>query len=127
GSLFVGANMAVIHLSQVLGVDVLLGFISVVVFATILVVLSGLTHASSSAISHELYATLVLKVERDEKKEIRASRIATICLGVIAVLLGIVFEKQNVAFMVGLAFCVAASANFPILLLSMYWRKLRSE
>jgi cation/acetate symporter len=64
---------------------------------------------------------------RDEKKEIRASRIATVCLGVIAVLLGIVFEKQNVAFMVGLAFCVAASANFPILLLSMYWRKLTTR
>jgi cation/acetate symporter len=69
----------------------------------------------------------VLKGERNEKKEIQASRIATICLGVIAVVLGIVFEKQNVAFMVGLAFCVAASANFPILILSMYWRKLTTR
>lgn len=127
GALIGGANMAAIHLSQALGGDVLLGFISAVAFATILAVVSGLTLAGSSAISHDLYATLVLKGDRDEKKEIRASRIATICLGVIAVLLGIVFEKQNVAFMVGLAFCVAASANFPILLLSMYWRKLTTR
>ncbi len=127
GALIGGANMAAIHLSQALGGDVLLGFISAVAFATILAVVSGLTLAGSSAISHDLYATLVLKGDRDEKKEIRASRIATVCLGVIAVLLGIVFEKQNVAFMVGLAFCVAASANFPILLLSMYWRKLTTR
>lgn len=127
GALIGGANMAAIHLSQALGGDVLLGFISAVAFATILAVVSGLTLAGSSAISHDLYATLILKGKHDEKKEIRASRIATICLGVIAVLLGIVFEKQNVAFMVGLAFCVAASANFPILLLSMYWRKLTTR
>jgi cation/acetate symporter len=127
GSLTGGSNMAAIHLSHALGGDMLLGFISAVAFATILAVVSGLTLAGSSAISHDLYATLVLKGDRDEKKEIRASRIATICLGVIAVLLGIVFENQNVAFMVGLAFCVAASANFPILLLSMYWRKLTTR
>jgi cation/acetate symporter len=90
-------------------------------------VVSGLTLAGSSAISHDLYATLVLRDRRDEKKEIGASRIATVCLGVIAVLLGIVFEQQNVAFMVGLAFCVAASANFPILLLAIYWRKLTTR
>src|SRR5690606_24766362 len=90
-------------------------------------VVSGLTLAGSSAISHDLYATLFLKGQHNEKKEIRASRIATVSLGVIAVLLGIVFEKQNVAFMVGLAFCVAASANFPILLLSMYWRRLTTR
>ena len=127
GALTGGANMAAIHLSHALGGDLLLGFISAVAFATILAVVSGLTLAGSSAISHDLYATLLLKGERDEKKEIRASRIATICLGVIAVLLGIVFENQNVAFMVGLAFCVAASANFPILLLSMYWRRLTTR
>ena len=127
GKLLGGTNMAAIHLSHALGGDVLLGFISAVAFATILAVVSGLTLAGSSAISHDLYATLVLKGVRDEKKEMRASRLATICLGVIAVLLGIVFENQNVAFMVGLAFCVAASANFPILLLSMYWRKLTTR
>ncbi|WP_039913206.1 cation acetate symporter [Cellvibrio mixtus] len=127
GALNGGTNMAAIHLSQAVGGDLLLGFISAVAFATILAVVSGLTLAGSSAISHDLYSTLVLKGERNEQKEMRASRIATITLGVIAVLLGIVFENQNVAFMVGLAFCVAASANFPILLLSMYWRKLTTR
>lgn len=122
-----GANMPAIHLSHALGGDLLMGFISAVAFATILAVVSGLTLAGSSAISHDLYATLILKNDRNEKKEIRASQIATICLGAIAVLLGIVFENQNVAFMVGLAFCVAASANFPILLLSMYWKKLTTR
>ena len=91
GALIGGANMAAIHLSQALGGDVLLGFISAVAFATILAVVSGLTLAGSSAISHDLYATLILKGVRDEKKEIRASRIATICLGVVAVLLVPVF------------------------------------
>lgn len=127
GTISGGSNMAAIHLSHALGGDMLLGFISAVAFATILAVVSGLTLAGSSAISHDLYATLVLKGVRDEKQEIRASRIATVVLGVIAVLLGIVFEMQNVAFMVGLAFCVAASANFPILLLSMYWRRLTTR
>jgi len=127
GALIGGGNMAAVHLSHALGGDLLLGFISAVAFATILAVVSGLTLAGSSAISHDLYATLFLKGAHNEKKEIRVSKIATITLGVIAVLLGIVFEEQNVAFMVGLAFCVAASANFPILLLSMYWRKLTTR
>ncbi len=127
GALIGGSNMAAIRLSQAVGGDMLLGFISAVAFATILAVVSGLTLAGSSAISHDLYATLILKGERNERREMRASRIATIALGIIAVLLGIVFENQNVAFMVGLAFCVAASANFPILLLSMYWRKLTTR
>lgn len=127
GALIGGSNMAAIRLSQAVGGDMLLGFIAAVAFATILAVVSGLTLAGSSAISHDLYATLVLKGERNEQKEMRASRLATVMLGIIAVLLGIVFENQNVAFMVGLAFCVAASANFPILLLSMYWQKLTTR
>ncbi|HCS63559.1 MAG TPA: cation acetate symporter [Cellvibrio sp.] len=131
GKLIGGSNMAAIHLADALGGDLLLGFISAVAFATILAVVAGLTLAGSSAISHDLYATLILKSEEktveSQKKEMRASRIATIALGVIAVLLAIVFEKQNVAFMVGLAFCVAASANFPILLLSMFWRNLTTR
>ena len=122
-----GTNMSAIHLSHAMGGDLLMGFISAVAFATILAVVSGLTLAGSSAISHDLYATLILKGDRNEKREIRASQIATVCLGAIAVLLGIVFENQNVAFMVGLAFCVAASANFPILLLSMYWKGLTTR
>jgi cation/acetate symporter len=127
GAIKGGSNMPAIHLSHALGGDMLMGFISAVAFATILAVVSGLTLAGSSAISHDLYATLILKGDRNEKKEIRASQIATVCLGAIAVLLGIVFENQNVAFMVGLAFCIAASANFPILLLSMYWKGLTTR
>jgi len=130
GKLIGGTNMVAIHLSNALGGDLLLGFISAVAFATILAVVAGLTLAGSSAISHDLYGTLVLKGDKSpeaQKKEMRASRISTVILGIIAVLLGIVFEKQNVAFMVGLAFCVAASANFPILLLSMFWRKLTTR
>lgn len=126
GKLRGGNNMAAINLAQALGGDVLLGFISAVAFATILAVVAGLTLAGSSAISHDLYATLVLG-GHDEKKEIRVSKIATVGLGIVAMLLGIVFENQNVAFMVGLAFCVAASANFPILLLSMYWKKMTTR
>lgn len=127
GKLLGGNNMAAIHLSKVLGGDLFLGFISAVAFATILAVVAGLTLAGASAISHDLYANVIRHGQVDEKAEVRVSRIATIALGVIAILLGILFEKQNVAFMVGLAFGIAASANFPILFLSIYWRGLTTR
>tara|TARA_Y100001001_G_scaffold142338_1_gene146955 strand:- start:597 stop:2171 length:1575 start_codon:yes stop_codon:yes gene_type:complete len=127
GGLIGGNNMAAVQLSSALGGDAMLGFISAVAFATILAVVSGLTLSGASAISHDLYGSVFRKGERDEKAEIRVSRIATIGLGILAIILGIVFEKQNVAFMVGLAFAIAASANFPILLLSMYWKKLTTR
>lgn len=122
-----GENMTAIHLSAAVGGDLFLGFISAVAFATILAVVAGLTLSGASAISHDLYATLVLKGKNDEQAEVRVSRIATIIIGIVAILLGIAFEKQNIAFMVGLAFAVAASVNFPILLLSIYWRKLTTR
>lgn len=127
GGLIGGNNMAAIQLSSALGGDVMLGFISAVAFATILAVVSGLTLAGASAISHDLYANVFSDGKHDEKKELSISRYATIALGIAAIILGIVFEKQNVAFMVGLAFAIAASANFPILLLSMYWKKLTTR
>jgi cation/acetate symporter len=127
GRLIGGNNMAAIHLSQAVGGDIFLGFISAVAFATILAVVSGLTLAGASAISHDLYASVIKKGEASSDKEIRVSRIATIVLGIVAIVLGILFEKQNVAFMVGLAFAIAASANFPILILSMYWAKLTTR
>lgn len=127
GALIGGSNMVAIHLSNALGGELLMGFISAVAFATILAVVAGLTLAGSTAICHDLYAKVVLKGEPNDKKEMLASKIATVGLGVMAVGLGIIFEKQNVAFMVGLAFCVAASANFPILLLSMYWKGLTTR
>ena len=122
-----GNNMAAIHLSHAVGGDLFLGFISAVAFATILAVVSGLTLAGASAISHDLYANVFITGKVDEKKEMRVSKIATVCLGIVAIFLGIAFEEQNIAFMVGLAFAIAASANFPILFLSIYWSKLTTR
>ena len=127
GLLLGGNNMAAVHLSAAVGGDLFLGFISAVAFATILAVVAGLTLAGASAISHDLYASVIKKGEVSGAAEMRVSRIATVVLGVVAILLGILFEKQNIAFMVGLAFAIAASANFPILLLSMYWKNLTTR
>ena len=127
GALIGNNNMAAIHLSHAVGGDILLGFISAVAFATILAVVSGLTLAGASAISHDLYANAFLTGRNDEKKEMNVSKLATIFLGVLAVFLGILFEEQNVAFMVGLAFAIAATTNFPILILSIYWKNLTTR
>ncbi len=126
GTLIGNNNMAAIHLAHAVGGDLLLGFISAVAFATILAVVSGLTLAGASAISHDLYANVFSK-SVNEKKEMVISKVATVALGIVAIFLGIIFEKQNVAFMVGLAFAIAASTNFPILLLSIYWKKLTTR
>ncbi len=122
-----GSNMAAIHLSHAVGGDFFLGFISAVAFATILAVVSGLTLAGASAISHDLYASVLKRGNVDSMKEMQVSKIATVILGIVAIIMGIMFEKQNIAFVVGLAFAIAASANFPILFLSMYWRKLTTR
>ena len=122
-----GNNMAAIHLSHAVGGDFFLGFISAVAFATILAVVSGLTLAGASAVSHDLYASVIKKGKADGMAEMKVSKIATIALGIIAIIMGIAFEKQNIAFVVGLAFAIAASANFPILFLSMYWKKLTTR
>ncbi len=127
GKLIGGSNMAAIHLSQAVGGDLFLGFISAVAFATILAVVSGLTLAGASAVSHDLYANVFAKGKVDEQKEMRVSKNATLILGIVAILLGIAFEKQNIAFMVGLAFAIAASANFPVLFLSIFWSKLTTR
>ncbi|MDA7818306.1 cation acetate symporter [Sulfurimonas sp.] len=122
-----GNNMAAIHLSHAVGGDIFLGFISAVAFATILAVVSGLTLAGASAISHDLYSSVFKEGNADSKSEMRVSKIATVALGIVAIIMGIMFEKQNIAFVVGLAFAIAASANFPILFLSMYWSKLTTR
>jgi cation/acetate symporter len=127
GGLIGNNNMAAIHLSHAVGGDILLGFISAVAFATILAVVSGLTLAGASAISHDLYANAFLTGKNNEKTEMKVSKIATIFLGILAVFLGIIFEEQNVAFMVGLAFAIAATTNFPILILSIYWKNLTTR
>ena len=127
GKLFGGANMAAIHLSHVVGGDIFLGFISAVAFATILAVVSGLTLAGASSISHDIYAIVIKKGLASEADEIKVSKTSVIIIGIVGVILGIMFENQNIAFMVGLAFAIAASANFPILFLSIYWSKLTTR
>ena len=127
GKIIGGGNMPVMHLSKALGGDLFLGFLSAVAFATILAVVSGLALAGASAISHDIYARVIRKGKASETEEMRVSRIASLVLGVLAVVLGILFEKQNVAFLVGLTFGIAASANFPVLILSMYWKGLTTR
>ncbi|MBH0185835.1 MAG: cation/acetate symporter ActP, partial [Nitrospira sp.] len=122
GALKGGSNMAAVHLANAVGGNVFLGFISAVAFATILAVVAGLTLSGASAVSHDLYATVLKGGKADGASELRVSRITTVALGILAVLLGIVFEKQNVAFMVSLAFAIAASANFPVLFMSVLWK-----
>lgn len=127
GGLIGGNNMSAVHLAKAVGGDVFLGFISAVAFATILAVVSGLTLAGASAVSHDLYANVIKKGNADERNEIRVSKITTVILGIIAIALGILFENQNIAYMVGLAFAIAASANFPIIFLSMFWKGLTTK
>ncbi|HWK83991.1 MAG TPA: cation acetate symporter [Caldimonas sp.] len=122
GALRGGGNMAAIHLANAVGGNVFLGFISAVAFATILAVVAGLTLSGASAVSHDLYATVVKSGNADGASELRVSRMTTVALGILAVLLGIAFEKQNIAFMVSLAFAIAASANFPVLFMSVLWK-----
>ncbi|WP_042876718.1 cation acetate symporter [Cupriavidus necator] len=122
GGLLGGNNMAAIHLANAVGGNVFLGFISAVAFATILAVVAGLTLSGASAVSHDLYATVFKKGKAASDKELRVSRVTTIALGVVAVILGIAFEKQNIAFMVSLAFAVAASATFPVLFMAVLWK-----
>ena len=116
------ANMAAVLVAKAVGGNIFYGFISAVAFATILAVVAGLTLSGASAVSHDVYATLIKKGNADSAAELKVSRITTLCLGVLAVTLGIVFEKQNIAFMVSLAFAIAASANFPVLFMSVLWK-----
>ncbi|KAB7670137.1 cation acetate symporter [Plesiomonas shigelloides] len=127
GALIGGNNMAAIHLADAVGGSLFLGFISAVAFATILAVVAGLTLAGASAVSHDLYANVLHKGQANEAEEIKVSKLTTLVLGLVAIGLGILFEKQNIAFMVGLAFSIAASCNFPVLFLSMYWSKLTTR
>ena len=125
---FTGAsNMAAVLLAQVLGGDVFLGFISAVAFATILAVVAGLAISGAGAISHDLFVNVCKNGVCDPKLEMRVTKGASIGLGILAIILGIGFENQNVAFMVGLAFAIAASVNFPIILLCIYWKNLTTK
>ena len=127
GKLIGGNNMPIMHLAQAMGGDMLLGFMSAVAFATILAVVAGLALAGASSIAHDLYARVIRKGQATEAEEMRVSKLSSLFLGVVGVSLGILFEKQNVAFLVGLTFGIAASANFPVLILSMYWKGLTTK
>ncbi len=127
GKIVGGGNMIAMHLAKAVGGNLLLGFLSAVAFATILAVVSGLALAGAAAISHDIYARVIRKGKATETEELRVSRFASVGLGLVAIVLGIAFEKMNVAFMVALAFGIAASANFPVLILSMYWRGLTTR
>ena len=127
GAVIGGVNMVAVHLAHAVGGNVFLGFICAVSFSTILAVVAGLTLAGSSAISHDLYATVIRQGQASDKDEMRVSRLTTLVLGVLSILLGILFEKQTIAFIVSLTFSIAASSNFPVLLLSIYWRGLTTR
>lgn len=122
-----GGNMAAPLLAEALGGNVFLGFLAAVAFATILAVVAGLTLAGASALSHDLYAGVIKHGRSTEREEVKVAKAATLGLGILAILLGILFKDQNVAFMVGLAFAVAASANFPSLLLAIFWRRFTTS
>ncbi|MFI4941396.1 MAG: cation acetate symporter, partial [Burkholderiales bacterium] len=122
-----GGSMPAVYLSHALGGDYFLGFIAAVAFATILAVVSGLTLAGASALSHDIYANVIMKGKATEAQEVRVSKLCVVGLGVLAVLLGIAFEKQNVAYIVALTFSIAACANFPILAMSVFWRGLTTR
>jgi cation/acetate symporter len=117
-----GGNMAALMLANSTGGPGFMGIIAAVAFATILAVVAGLTLSGASTLSHDLYTSVIRKGKIDERGEVKVAKTATIVLGAIAILLGLLFREQNVAFMVGLAFAVAASANFPALILSITWR-----
>jgi cation/acetate symporter len=122
-----GGNMAAPLLAEALGGTAFLGFLAAVAFATILAVVAGLTLAGASALSHDLYVGVFRHGVSAEREEVKVAKISTVGLGIAAILLGIVFKGQNVAFMVGLAFAVAASSNFPALLMSITWKKFTTK
>ncbi len=122
-----GGSMPAVYLAHAIGGDMFLGFIAAVAFATILAVVSGLTLAGASALSHDIYANVIMKGKSTEAQEVWVSKLCVVGLGILAILLGIAFEKQNVAYIVALTFSIAACANFPILVLSVFWRGLTTR
>jgi cation/acetate symporter len=127
GALRGGGNMAAVHLAHAVGGNVMLGFVSAVAFATILAVVAGLTLAGASAVSHDLYANIIRKGAADERAEVRISKIATLGLGLLAVVLGVAFRTQNIAYLISLVVGIAASSNFVLLVLAIYWRGLTTR
>jgi len=124
GAIIGGPNMAAIHLAKAMGGDLLLGFISAVAFATIVAVVAGLTIAGASAISHDIYANMLRHGQATDAEVVKVSRIAALGLGVLGIVLGIAFKGQNIAYLIVLPFTISSTVFFPVLFLSMYWRRL---
>jgi cation/acetate symporter len=122
-----GGNMAAPLLAEAIGGTPFLGFIAAVSFATILAVVAGLALSGAATLSHDLWVNVVRGGHADPSEELKVARSATVLLAVLAIALGIIFKGQNVAYMVGLAFAIAASANFPALVLSIFWRRLTTR
>src|SRR5215472_16524783 len=128
-----GGNLTLPLLAQYLGGgkdtvggQLMLGFVSAVAVATILAVVAGLTLATSAAVANDLYVNLIKKGKVEERQQVVVARMTAILVGVVATLLGIVAEGVNVAVLVILAICIAASANFPVLVLSLFWRRFNT-
>ncbi len=124
GALRGGGNMAAVHLAHAVGGNLMLGFVAAVAFATIIAVVAGLTLSGAAAVSHDIYASILRRGRVNERTEVRISRAATLVLGLLAVVLGIAFRTQNIAYIIGLVVGIAAASNFPLLLLSLYWKGL---
>ena len=122
-----GQNSAAPLLAFELGGTILLGIISAVAFATILAVVAGLTITASASFAHDVYASVMKNHQVTEDEQVRVSRITAVVLGVAAIGLGILANGQNVAFLVALAFAVAASANLPTILYSLYWKRFNTR
>ena len=117
-----GGNAAALLLAEDVAGTAFFGFIAAVAFATILAVVAGLTLAGAAALSHDVWVNVVRHGEAPEREQLRVARIATFVMGGLAIVLGIALQGQNIAYMVGLAFAIAASSNFPALLMSIFWR-----
>ena len=122
-----GGNMAAPLLAEFVGGTAFMGFIAAVAFATILAVVAGLTLAAASALAHDLFLNVFKSGKATETEQVKVAKISTIIFGLIAILPGIVFKGQNVAYMVGLTFAIACSGNFPAILLSITWKKITTE
>ncbi|HEX9115641.1 MAG TPA: cation acetate symporter [Anaerolineae bacterium] len=126
GKIIANTNLAAPLLAEKVGGEPFLAFIAAVAFATILAVVAGLTIAASSAFAHDLWLMVIKKGKEDEREQVSVARITALVVGALAIVLGIVLKTANVAFLVGLAFAVAASANLPAIVFSLFWRRFNT-
>ena len=121
------ANSAAPLLALHLGGEVFMGIISGVAFATILAVVAGLTITASASFAHDVYNSILKDGKADPEQEVKVARITSVVIGVLAILGGILANGQNIAFLISLAFAVAASANLPSILYTLYWRRFTTR